>query len=689
MSAPGLEIAITALTSDSGVPVSGAKVFTWIPDSNGAATASPRTVYTDPQCTVPAANPAIADAGGRITLYHKPSQSVVVVIKDANATAGTGTTYSTQYRSTNPLGALGDNWSEALTVTFPFFNVEAYGADESASAADNNVALLAAHQAARDAGGGTVIYPGRYEATETRFYSNCRYLGLIPNYSGVIAPSDIGATVRLGRNSTLTSYTNVNITFEDMCFDGNDAGAGGSQSRFIDLVALGRVTGLHFKGRVIFKNNQYQGVQIAGCRNVRGAIELYNCGYQGTTTNGGSALWMDSYGDDECENFDLSYYAEGCYWHGAQVGGSGIIRPRAYCVKEAGLFSTNPVFVAPYTETYGLTILDPDIDGVTEHDISGSGLELGGRNITVGPGHIRHVDHSCISMVNPQGVNIVGPTLGDWNQILTGAASSVDVISNLSAPNQPKHVNVRACRLQDQAKAVTVTFTNGSAVIGSTAHGLRHLDMVQLTTSGTLPTNFALSTNYFVSRTGQGIDTFQLSATRGGTPIVAGSAGSGTHTATKATNAYSNFGISGTGDAAEYVVFEGNDGGPHTPTGAQLTTTKFGTGCRARNNVRMNDYVPITTIASGVVVSIGGVDDDYIEVSGTNNISSFGAAAAGTRKIIRFTGTGNIVHNSTSMINKTGATITRAADDTCELLNIGGSNWLMLWYQEKNGTALA
>lgn len=77
-----------------------------------------------------------------------------------------------------------------------------------------------------------------------------------------------------------------------------------------------------------------------------------------------------------------------------------------------------------------------------------------------------------------------------------------------------------------------VTFTNGSANVGWTAHGmLAGQLMTKITTTGTLPTNFALLTIYQVSATGLSANLFQLEPNGGGTPIVAGSAGSGTHTA--------------------------------------------------------------------------------------------------------------------------------------------------------------
>ncbi len=77
----------------------------------------------------------------------------------------------------------------------------------------------------------------------------------------------------------------------------------------------------------------------------------------------------------------------------------------------------------------------------------------------------------------------------------------------------------------------TATFTNGSANIGLTntcAAG----DMVVLSTSSALPTNFTAGTVYYVIATSLSSSNIQLSATPGGSAITAGSAGTGTQTAT-------------------------------------------------------------------------------------------------------------------------------------------------------------
>lgn len=91
---------------------------------------------------------------------------------------------------------------------------------------------------------------------------------------------------------------------------------------------------------------------------------------------------------------------------------------------------------------------------------------------------------------------------------------------------------------EDGDVAATVTFTNGSPNIGWTAHNRVVGDSFRLTTTGTLPTNFATGTQYYVLSVvdANTITVAQYTAATitlpAPTAISAGSAGSGTHTAT-------------------------------------------------------------------------------------------------------------------------------------------------------------
>ena len=111
---------------------------------------------------------------------------------------------------------------------------------------------------------------------------------------------------------------------------------------------------------------------------------------------------------------------------------------------------------------------------------------------------------------------------------------------------------------------VPLTFTNGSAVVtGTNSYVVGQ--PVQLATTGSLPTNFSTGTNYYVSATGLSSSQFELTTNGlGGTPIVAGSAGSGTQTAVTYTFTSNNADI-GCSDVGQNILVGG--------AGATVTTT--------------------------------------------------------------------------------------------------------------------
>lgn len=78
--------------------------------------------------------------------------------------------------------------------------------------------------------------------------------------------------------------------------------------------------------------------------------------------------------------------------------------------------------------------------------------------------------------------------------------------------------------------AITVVPTAATDIMTLTAHSYGNGQVLQISTSGTMPAPLAVSTNYYVvNRTA---DTFQLAASRDGVPIDITSAGSGTISAT-------------------------------------------------------------------------------------------------------------------------------------------------------------
>jgi hypothetical protein len=75
------------------------------------------------------------------------------------------------------------------------------------------------------------------------------------------------------------------------------------------------------------------------------------------------------------------------------------------------------------------------------------------------------------------------------------------------------------------------------AVFTLVDHGLQEGDIIRLETTGTLPSPFAVKTNYYVVYNGLTTSTFQLASEDEGDPINSTTAGSGTHSYIKRTRA--------------------------------------------------------------------------------------------------------------------------------------------------------
>ena len=204
------------------------------------------------------------------------------------------------------------------------------------------------------------------------------------------------------------------------------------------------------------------------------------------------------------------------------------------------------------------------------------------------------------------------------------------------------------------AGAVTnaVTFTNSSALIGWTAETLAVGNAVVLTTTGTLPTNFSPNTIYYV--VAAATNTFSVSATVGGTAIIAGSAGSGTHTVTVATPI--------TTSLARFTTVTANDNPsvlPLAAAGVSLTVINAGANVlyvNAQNGDAING------VTSGFYpIPAGGVVEFF-----TTAVNTWHTIAAPSPIAVAY----NAASNTTGF-TATGAQICAAVDKT--YLNLTGT----------------
>ena len=96
--------------------------------------------------------------------------------------------------------------------------------------------------------------------------------------------------------------------------------------------------------------------------------------------------------------------------------------------------------------------------------------------------------------------------------------------------------------------------------------------------------------------------------------------------------------------------------------------------------VRSTNALAPASIASASTTNIGSAAAESVEITGTTTITSFGTAAAGLRRELRFTGSLTIVHSSS--IQLPGAKNWQTAPgDVLTFRSLGSGQWIMTGHQ--------
>lgn len=94
-------------------------------------------------------------------------------------------------------------------------------------------------------------------------------------------------------------------------------------------------------------------------------------------------------------------------------------------------------------------------------------------------------------------------------------------------------------------------------------------------------------------------------------------------------------------------------------------------------------------IASASTTAIAAAGTSlYAKVTGTTTISALGTVAAGTLRIIEFTGALTLTHNATSLILPGQVNIATAAGDTAIFISLGSGNWKCVGYFPISGSVV-
>jgi hypothetical protein len=112
--------------------------------------------------------------------------------------------------------------------------------------------------------------------------------------------------------------------------------------------------------------------------------------------------------------------------------------------------------------------------------------------------------------------------------------------------------------------------------------------------------------------------------------------------------------------------------------GASAMLMRNGAAWSAAN---MENATPEVDIASAATTNIGATTSRNVRITGTTTIASFGTAANGIKRNLRFAGALTLTHNATSLILPGGANIATAAGDTAEAVSLGSGNWVLVNYQ--------
>ena len=119
--------------------------------------------------------------------------------------------------------------------------------------------------------------------------------------------------------------------------------------------------------------------------------------------------------------------------------------------------------------------------------------------------------------------------------------------------------------------------------------------------------------------------------------------------------------------------------------GATIAIAHGGTGQTAATAAKDALSVAVT-LASATTTNLATALGDYVTITGTTTITGFGTAAAGVRRLVRFSGVLHLTQNSTSMILLGGADITTAANDMAMFVSEGSGNWRMAFYSRAANT---
>ena len=125
--------------------------------------------------------------------------------------------------------------------------------------------------------------------------------------------------------------------------------------------------------------------------------------------------------------------------------------------------------------------------------------------------------------------------------------------------------------------------------------------------------------------------------------------------------------------------------GSNSPAGSDSIGTSLDDYLRSIQAIVRREQAQGASIASSSTVAIGAnTDGNYIHITGTTTITSFGTVAAGIERTVVFDGALTLT-NSASIILHGGANITTAPGDVAQFISEGGGVWRCVGYLPSAG----
>lgn len=450
--------------TSNGVPLVGGKLYSY-----QAGTLTPLATYADSTGNTANPNPTILDSRGEANVWLS-SSSYKFVLKDSNdVLIWTVDNISTPQALITALqnnlaassgsslvgfiqsgaGAVATTVQTKLRETL---SVKDFGAVGNGSTDDTS-----AVQAALTAATGKSLYfpAGTYLCNGLIIYSGTTIYGDGPSSSIIKAKSSLSTSAPLLRNQNITGtayvYVDTGIEIRDLGFNGNNL-----TPRTVGLIEFAKVYDALISNCKIY-DIQYIGLALGGCLSVNVTNCLFsNCGNTAVSAEGGPALWTGSSADATI-SFDISVTENSFIsnnWSAMYITGNRMSITGNYMSsnKESAVFMTGSNNV----------LADNWVSGQTRKNISASGFEIGGDNITISGNYIGDVQSDCISLTDTQFVTVTGNTLLNpmRDSVTFSTGSCISIASLTASPDQPRYLTIVGnnmwAPLSDAYAAITV-----------------------------------------------------------------------------------------------------------------------------------------------------------------------------------------------------------------------------------------